>query len=100
MAKEEKVLNQLLWNYYTDEELHGITQRIIAQIAPEQMQEYSTWMMRALSNNEIIGWLKSIKDNAPDFVFNNMLALAEKELPESRSQIILSNITEGALLAS
>ncbi|XVJ65290.1 MAG: hypothetical protein HEQ40_03640 [Lacibacter sp.] len=100
MAKEEKLLNQLLWNYYSDEELHGITQRIIAQLPPEQMQEYSIWMMRALSNQEITGWLKEIKNNAPDFVFSNMLILAEKELPESRSQIILSNITEGALLAS
>ncbi|WP_407520225.1 hemerythrin domain-containing protein [Lacibacter sp. MH-610] len=100
MAKEERVLNQLLWNYYSDEELHGITQQIIAQLPPEQMQEYSTWMMRALSNQEIIGWLKSIKDNAPDFVFNGMLSLAEKELPEDRLQTVLSNITEGALLAS
>lgn len=100
MAKEEKVLNQLLWNYYNDEELHGITQQIIAQLPPEQMQEYSTWMMRALSNQEITGWLKEIKNNAPDFVFAGMMALAEKELPESRSQFILSNITEGALLAS
>jgi hemerythrin-like domain-containing protein len=99
MAKEENVLNNLLWRYYTDEELHGITQKIIAQIPPDKMQQYSNWMMRALSNNEIIGWLKDIKNNAPDFVFAGMMAIAENELSETRFQKVMSEITEGAMLA-
>jgi hemerythrin-like domain-containing protein len=99
MAKEESVLNQLLWRYYSDEELHGITQKIIAQIPPDKMQQYSTWMMRALSNNEITGWLKEIKNNAPDFVFAGLLAIAEEQLPEHRLQKVMSDITEGAMLA-
>lgn len=99
MAKEETVLNNLLWRYYSDEDLHGITQQIISQIPPEKMQEYSTWMMRALSNNEIKSWLKGIKNNAPEFVFTGMLSIAENELPENRLHTILSGISEGAMLA-
>lgn len=99
MAKEEKVLNQLLWQYYSDEELHNITQTIISELPPEKMQAYSTWMLRALSNQEIINWLKTIKNNAPDFVFAGMLSMAEAELSAERFQLIVNNITEGAMLA-
>jgi Hemerythrin HHE cation binding domain len=99
MAKEENVLNNLLWRYYSDEELQGITQKIIAQIPPDKMHLYSTWMIRALSNNEISNWLKEVKNTAPDFVFNSLLEIAEKELPQQRLNLVLEKITEGALLA-
>ncbi|CAN5758789.1 hypothetical protein BH11BAC3_BH11BAC3_11860 [soil metagenome] len=99
MAKEEKVLNNLLWQYYSDEELHGITQKILAHLQPDTSLQYSTWMMRALSNSEIIAWLKEIKNNAPDFVFDGMLRVAEKELSGSRWSAVQEEITEGAMLA-
>jgi hemerythrin-like domain-containing protein len=99
MAKEESVLNNLLWRYYSDEELQGITQKIIAQIPADKKHLYSTSMMRALSNNEITNWLKEVKNNAPEFVFNSMLGIAEKELPEQRLFQVLGNISEGAMLA-
>jgi hypothetical protein len=99
MAKEESKLNGLLWKYFTDDELKGITQSIIANIPPENMARFSTWMMRGLSNNEIISWLKEIKNNAPEFVFNSMLCLAEKELTQSRWTLVQGSITEGAMLA-
>jgi hemerythrin-like domain-containing protein len=99
IAKEESVLNNLLWRYYSDEELRGITQKIIAQIPVDKMHLYSTWMIRALSNNEITNWLKEVKNNAPEFVFNSMLGIAEKELPEQRLFQVLGNISEGAMLA-
>lgn len=99
MAKEENVLNNLLWKYYTDEQLQAITQQILAHLQPNTLQQFSTWMMRALSNNEIVAWLKEVKNNAPDFVFDAMLALAEKELPGSRWYTVQGEITEGAMLA-
>jgi len=98
MAKEELVLNNLLWKYYSDEELHGITQKIIAHIPQEKAHKYNTWMMRGLSNNEIILWLKNIKNEAPEFVFNNMLKLAEKELPARRWSAVQKENTEAVLL--
>ena len=99
MAKEEEVLNKLLWRYYSDEELHGITQKIIAYQPPEALQLFSAWMMKGLSNNEITLWLKEVKTSAPDFIFNGLLALAEKELPAKRWSAIQENIMEGALMA-
>lgn len=99
MAKEESLLNNLLWQYYTDSDLHAITLQILAKLQPAVMQQYNTWMMRALSNNEIVGWLIAVKNTAPDFVFNDMLGLAKKELVGHRWNTVQEGITEGAMLA-
>lgn len=99
MAKEEIVLNKLLWRYYSDEELHGITQKILGYLAPETLHQYSIWMLRALSNNEISEWLKQIKTSAPEFMFALLLNSAEKELPAHRWNAIQESIRDGALAA-
>ena len=99
MAKEEFLLNKLLWENYTDEQLQSITQQIIAGLPQDMAHKYNTWMMRALSNSEIINWLKNIKHQAPDFVFDNMLGLAKSQLTPRRWQIVEEQITEEALLA-
>jgi len=99
MGKEESRLNALLWEYYTDGALHAITQQILAHQQPEAMAEFSRWMMRGLSNNEIKKWLQEVKNNAPGFVFGNLLLLAEQELPAYRWESIQACITEGAQLA-
>lgn len=99
MKKEEDVLNKLLWRYYTDEVLHGITMNIIANVPADKMALYNKWMMRGLSNTEIINWLKQVKNNAPEFVFNSYVDLAVNELSEYRWQKVQEQLTEGAMLA-
>jgi len=99
MAKEEDVLNKLLWRYYADDELQAITQQIIAHQPPDALQLFSAWMMKGLSNNEIRDWLNEVRATAPDFIFNGLLALAENELPEERWEAIRENISEGVSIA-
>jgi hemerythrin-like domain-containing protein len=99
MAKEEDIINKLLWRNYTDEELKGITGNIIANIPPEQMAQFTMWMMRGLSNQEIAGWLKEVKNTAPDFVFQALMQTANEELNVHRLQLIQEAITEGAMVA-
>ncbi|HMU10488.1 MAG TPA: hemerythrin domain-containing protein [Ferruginibacter sp.] len=99
MAKEESQLNQLLWKHFSDEELHAITIQIISKIPANQLNAFNVWMMRGLSNNEIIHWLKQVKNTAPDEVFNGMMQLAEAELPYDRYSIVTESLTEGAMLA-
>lgn len=99
MKKEEDILNRLLWNYYSDSQLKSITQAILAQIPADKLAQYSKWMMRGLANDEIIGWLKEVKNNAPDFVFQSLMVLAASELAELRWQQIQEQLTEGAMLA-
>lgn len=99
MAKEEAVLNKVLWRYYSDEELLAINQTIIAGIPAEEMALSSAWMMKGLSNNEISGWLKAVEKTAPQVVFNNLFSIAEKNLPHDRFRKLLENLTEGTMVA-
>jgi hypothetical protein len=99
MAKEEDVINNLLWRYYRDEQIHVIEQKIISSQTPETASVVAQWMLRGLSNGEIIRWLKGVEKNAPEFVFNNLFAAAEKELPRLRFRQVLEGLTEGAMLA-
>lgn len=99
MAKEEEVINPLLWRHYSDAELMDITHTILAQTPQEYMAQYSKWMMRGLNNAEITGWLKGVEKNAPEVVFQSLFITAEKELSERRFRQVLESLTEGAMLA-
>jgi hypothetical protein len=99
MAKEESIINDALWKYYSDFDLHGITQKIVAAIPPPTMAHFSRWMMRGLSNNEITAWMKEVKNNAPDFIFQSLMQTAAQELDEQRWLLVQEAITEGAMLA-
>lgn len=99
MAKEEDVLNRLLWRYFSDEELRDITQKILGYLPPETLQQYSVWMIRALSNNEILDWLKELKATAPDFIYQGLKTLAQNELPQQRWSFIRLSIGETPIAA-
>ncbi|HKZ67518.1 MAG TPA: hemerythrin domain-containing protein [Chitinophagaceae bacterium] len=99
MAKEETVLNKVLWRYYSDAEIMAINQRIVASIPPEETAVASAWMMRGMSNAEISGWLKAVEKNAPEAMFTQLFSIAEKELPADRFRKVLENLTEGTMVA-
>lgn len=88
MAKEELLLNCALWEHYTDEQIIEIHHKILAAVPPAEMQQAATWMMRGLNNADIIAWLKDVKQNAPQPVFNNLISIAGNELPAERFAII------------
>ena len=98
MAKEEDVLNKILWRYYTDPELMAITRQIINEVPADYLGQYNKWMMRGLNNGEIAKWLKGAERNAPGVVFQSLFATAEKELPEKRFREVLEGLTEGMML--
>jgi hypothetical protein len=99
MAKEEDIINKLLWHNYTDNQLKEITGNILANIPPVQMGQFTRWMMRGLSNQEITDWLKEVKNTAPDFVFQQLMQTAGEELNVHRLQLVQEAITEGAMVA-
>lgn len=99
MAKEETVLNERLWRYYTDAEIAEINHRIVTSIPHEEMAFTSAWMMKGLSNSEISRWMKEVQRNAPEFVFSALFSIAERELSHDRFRKILEDLTEGAMVA-
>lgn len=84
MNKEENVLIQLLWEHYTDEQIHQMEGDILKSIPPQVLVAESQWMMRSISNKEVTGWLSGIRQGAPEAVFNSFLKMAEAELPSDR----------------
>ena len=99
MAKEEEVVNKILWRYYTDPELMAITRQIISAVPADYLPQYNKWMMRGLNNGEIAKWLKVAERNSPAVVFQSLFAVAERELPEKRFREVLEGLTEGIMLA-
>lgn len=99
MGKEETILNDRLWRHYSDAEIVGLNEKILANVDPRVLGITSGWMMKAMSNSEITGWLKAVQRNAPEAVFSNLFSIAEKELPAQRFRQILENLTEGAMIA-
>lgn len=99
MAKEEEVLNKLLWRYYSDAELQGITEKILAHLSPDILQQHSVWMLKALSNQEIVDWIRQVEATAPEFILHNLLTTAESVLPAERWLTIQMSIRNGAIAA-
>src|ERR1700741_4534479 len=53
MAREETILNRVLWRYYSDEELQAISKRIVSSLPKEEITLTSAWMVRGMSDTEI-----------------------------------------------
>lgn len=96
MAKEEDIINNLLWRYYTDEQIRAIEKQIISNQTPESTAVVWKWMIRGLSNTEIINWLKAVEKNAPQVVFKNLFLTAEKELPGNRFRQVIDELQRAA----
>jgi hypothetical protein len=89
MAKEESVLNKLLWKYQTDEQIVSINHAIVAKTLPADMNRYAKWMVRGLNNAEIIHWLNEVRESSPEFVYYGLIEMVETDLPEPRKSTVL-----------
>ena len=98
MNSEESVLNKVLWKYYSDSEIMILNHRT-SKSPTEDTTSFRNWVIRGLSNTEIVGLMKAIGKNAPDFVFNSLLAIAEKELPGFRYDQVIERLSKEALVA-
>lgn len=92
MNREENVLLFTLWKHYTDIDLLNAEKAIIESIKPETLILESRWMMRSLSNTEIVKWLKGIRSHAPGEVYNMYLNLAQEELDTLRWKAIFDTL--------
>lgn len=99
MAKEETLLNKLLWRYYSDDELLQLTKTIAEKVNPEDIPKYNKWMLKGLNNPEIAGWLKNVKNNAPCEIFQGLMKQANEELNARRWEQVQEQLSEGLLLA-
>ena len=99
MAKEEDIINKILWRYYSDDEIKKISGQIVQATPPWMQAFYFSWMLRGISNPEAVNWMKSIEKTMPALVFQSLLQKAEEELTETRFRQLTSSLTEGVQLA-
>jgi hypothetical protein len=77
LYREETVLQQALWDNFTDEELIAIDGAIAGEIAPERMGLWLTEMCASYNPDEITLILSIVKSEAPPEVFQGITQLAE-----------------------
>lgn len=99
MNKEERFLNEVLWQYYSDEEIRQLERQVLASIPADILQVESRWMMKGMSNGEIIDWLRGVKQSAPEALFFSLLHLAEDVLPDYRWKTINEALVDGMMVA-
>lgn len=80
MNKEETIVNELIWETYSDEEIKANEQKLVSNIPPEKMMRYVKWMLKGLAVHEITEWYNEVKETAPGFVFDALCEKAEEEL--------------------
>lgn len=88
MNMEEVIIRDLLWQHFSDEQLHGITMEIVAGLPPDKNARYSYWMLKGLATHEIIEWFKAVQASAPPFVLDQMMELAASALPAPQLGIV------------
>ncbi len=77
MADEEIEINAVLWDAYSDEELHAAEQRLVSSIPPAKMERYLRWMLPAMNPSERADFLAML----PPPVFTFVRQLAKQVLP-------------------
>jgi len=80
MHLEETVLNAVLWARYTDAELHGIHDALLASIPPQEMMFSIRWMLPYMNPAERAGMLLGMKAHAAAPAFQAVLDLARLHL--------------------
>ena len=81
LHREETVLQQVLWDNFTDEELVGIEMEIVASVPQDVMADFLTEFCSTYSAEEIAPILGNIKANAPAEFAAFALKTAERNLP-------------------
>jgi hypothetical protein len=83
MLEEETETQNLLWEHFTDEDLMGITQQIVAHIPPGTMMLWFQYSIPALIHAERLNWLRGVKAGAPEPVFKQIVESLKPVLPVS-----------------
>ncbi|MDM7941976.1 MAG: hemerythrin domain-containing protein [Hydrogenophaga sp.] len=88
MHTEETVHNAALWAAYSDAELIGIHDALLATIPPAEMMQVMRWMLPNLNAPERLDVMQGMRSGAPAAVFDAMLASTQDLLsPGDRAKL-------------
>lgn len=81
-AEEERVTQQMLWKYFTDEELASHRGKIMAKNPPHTLLIWFKFVIPAQSHKERVGLLTGFKKMAPEPFFREGMQVIKKVLTE------------------
>ena len=96
IKKEETVLNELLWQNFTDCELFELEVKIMSNFVPEEKEWFNNQVMKCLDDNEIAKWIDHVLSFGNAYDADLLMESTRSALSESRWQIISRNIMQRA----
>lgn len=90
---EETDTQRLLWENFTDPELHTIRGRIISKFTPEVFEKWQSYIMPAITQSDIVMMMGGMRTAAPE-QFTKLMAMAEKYLPADEFSAINSKLKQ------
>ena len=82
MREEETAHNRVLWQCYTDAELAGVHDALVASIPPQEMMLVARWMVPYMSPAERTAMLSDMQQHAPAPVLAAVLAQVQPHLTQ------------------
>ena len=98
MGKEELVINEILWRYFSDNEILQIQNRIVASTQPWHQDFFSKWMLRGINNAEAASWLLAVERTAPPIVYQTLFNKARQQFTNSRFQQLVESLKQNLVL--
>lgn len=88
MNKEQTVINELLWEGYTDTELVQMENELVHKIAPKETGFYSKEGLNSMSRSSSVKWSPLLFRLSAPFNQNNLLRTAGNIIPPENWNII------------
>ena len=93
--EEETVTQRLLWENFTDPELHAMRGKIIGRFTPEAFEKWQSYIMPSIPHKDRFMMFSGIKANAPEQL-PKMMAMAEKFLPPDEFTLLKNSLNQTA----
>ena len=88
LAKEERIINSMLYRYCNDAFIKDTLDQLRRRIAPWHMAFFHKWMLRGMNKTETAALLKMMQETASPVEFETLYAYASLELSPSALQQI------------
>ncbi|MEJ2104390.1 MAG: hemerythrin domain-containing protein [Ignavibacteriaceae bacterium] len=90
MSEEETIINKVLWDNFTDQEILGMQGQILAKLTPDQFFKWFKYIIPSLSQFEQSIMLGGFKENAPTEAYNITIKNLEPYLTPNQFAYISS----------
>ena len=90
MSEEERDINKVLWDHFSDEEILSMQGQILAKLTPDQFFKWFKYIIPSLSQFEQSLMLGGFKGNAPAEAYNGTIKNLEPYLTPTQFAYISS----------